>query len=207
MNPYLVSLESGSDVLSGFVNKNGMLTIEVTKTFGESTVSKILDLVQNASSRKAKTEHFISKFARYYTPVVVILAGLIAFVPPLILSGATFADWIYRALVFLVISCPCALVVSIPLGFFGGIGAASRNGILVKGSNYLEALNDVKVVVFDKTGTLTKGVFKVTAIRPEGGRTEDELMEPGSHRGSQFQSSDCRIHSRSLGQSHSHARC
>lgn len=170
-------LESGSDVLSGFVNKNGMLTIEVTKTFGESTVSKILDLVQNASSRKAKTEHFISKFARYYTPVVVILAAVIAFVPPLILSGATFADWIYRALVFLVISCPCALVVSIPLGFFGGIGAASRNGILVKGSNYLEALNDVKVVVFDKTGTLTKGVFKVTAIRPEGGRTEDELME------------------------------
>lgn len=170
-------LEPGNDVLSGFVNKNGMLTIEVTKTFGESTVSKILDLVQNASSRKAKTEHFISKFARYYTPVVVILAAVIAFVPPLILSGATFADWIYRALVFLVISCPCALVVSIPLGFFGGIGAASRNGILVKGSNYLEALNDVKVVVFDKTGTLTKGVFKVTAIRPEGGRTEDELME------------------------------
>lgn len=170
-------LEPGSDVLSGFVNKNGMLTIEVTKTFGESTVSKILDLVQNASSRKAKTEHFISKFARYYTPVVVILAALIALVPPLVLSGATFADWIYRALVFLVISCPCALVVSIPLGFFGGIGAASRNGILVKGSNYLEALNDVKVVVFDKTGTLTKGVFKVTAIRPEDGRTEEELME------------------------------
>ncbi|WP_339786564.1 heavy metal translocating P-type ATPase [Paenibacillus sp. FSL R7-0313] len=170
-------LEPGSDVLSGFVNKNGMLTIEVTKTFGESTVSKILDLVQNASSRKAKTEHFISKFARYYTPVVVILAALIAFVPPLILSGATFADWIYRALVFLVISCPCALVVSIPLGFFGGIGAASRNGILVKGSNYLEALNDVKVVVFDKTGTLTKGVFKVTAIRPEGGHTQEELMK------------------------------
>ncbi|MGV2885582.1 heavy metal translocating P-type ATPase [Paenibacillus taichungensis] len=170
-------LEPGSDVLSGFVNKNGMLTIEVTKTFGESTVSKILDLVQNASSRKAKTEHFISKFARYYTPVVVILAALIALVPPLVLSGATFADWIYRALVFLVISCPCALVVSIPLGFFGGIGAASRNGILIKGSNYLEALNDVKVVVFDKTGTLTKGVFKVTAIRPEAGRTEDELME------------------------------
>jgi len=170
-------LEPGSDVLSGFVNKNGLLTIEVTKTFGESTVSKILDLVQNASSRKAKTEHFISKFARYYTPVVVILAAVIAFVPPLILSGATFADWIYRALVFLVISCPCALVVSIPLGFFGGIGAASRNGILIKGSNYLEALNDVKVVVFDKTGTLTKGVFKVTAIRPEGGRTEEELMK------------------------------
>lgn len=173
-------LEPGSDVLSGFVNKNGMLTIEVTKTFGESTVSKILDMVQNASSRKAKTEHFISKFARYYTPVVVILAALIAFVPPLLLSGATFADWIYRALVFLVISCPCALVVSIPLGFFGGIGAASRNGILVKGSNYLEALNDVKVVVFDKTGTLTKGVFKVTSVHPEGTRTEEELMKLAS---------------------------
>ncbi|GGH72913.1 cadmium transporter [Paenibacillus silvae] len=169
-------LKPGSDALSGFVNKNGMLTIEVTKTFGESTVSKILDMVQNASSRKAKTEHFISKFARYYTPVVVILAALIALVPPLLLSGATFADWIYRALVFLVISCPCALVVSIPLGFFGGIGAASRNGILVKGSNYLEALNDVKVVVFDKTGTLTKGVFKVTAVYPEGARSEEELM-------------------------------
>lgn len=170
-------LEPGSDVLSGFVNKNGILTIEVTKTFGESTVSKILDLVQNASSRKAKTEHFISKFARYYTPAVVILAALIALVPPLLISGATFSDWVYRALVFLVISCPCALVVSIPLGFFGGIGAASRNGILVKGSNYLEALNDVKLVVFDKTGTLTKGVFKVTDIRPEGERTKDALME------------------------------
>ncbi|MBR2564156.1 MAG: cadmium-translocating P-type ATPase [Paenibacillus sp.] len=169
-------LEPGSDVLSGFVNKNGLLTIEVTKTFGESTVSKILDMVQNASSRKAKTEHFISKFARYYTPVVVILAALIAFLPPLLLSGATFADWIYRALVFLVISCPCALVVSIPLGFFGGIGAASRNGILVKGSNYLEALNDVSVVVFDKTGTLTKGVFKVTSVHPEGTRSEEELL-------------------------------
>lgn len=170
-------LEPGSDVLSGFVNKNGILTIEVTKTFGESTVSKILDLVQNASGRKAKTEHFISKFARYYTPAVVILAALIALVPPLLISGATFSDWVYRALVFLVISCPCALVVSIPLGFFGGIGAASRNGILVKGSNYLEALNDVKLVVFDKTGTLTKGVFKVTDIRPEGERTKDALME------------------------------
>ncbi|CAI6085839.1 Potassium-transporting ATPase ATP-binding subunit [Paenibacillus sp. JJ-100] len=169
-------LEPGSDVLSGFVNKNGLLTIEVTKTFGESTVSKILDMVQNASSRKAKTEHFISKFARYYTPVVVILAALIALVPPLLLNGATFADWIYRALVFLVISCPCALVVSIPLGFFGGIGAASRNGILVKGSNYLEALNDVRVVVFDKTGTLTKGVFKVTSVHPEGARSEEELL-------------------------------
>ncbi|PYE42408.1 cadmium-translocating P-type ATPase [Paenibacillus barcinonensis] len=169
-------LKPGSDALSGFVNKNGMLTIEVTKTFGESTVSKILDMVQNASSRKAKTEHFISKFARYYTPVVVILAALIALVPPLLLNGATFADWIYRALVFLVISCPCALVVSIPLGFFGGIGAASRNGILVKGSNYLEALNDVKVVVFDKTGTLTKGVFKVTAVHSQGAHTEEELM-------------------------------
>ncbi|HGK1862395.1 TPA: HAD-IC family P-type ATPase, partial [Streptococcus pneumoniae] len=131
-------------------------TIEVTKEFGESTVSKILDLVQNASSKKAPTENFITKFARYYTPVVVITAAIMAFIPPLILEGATFADWIYRALVFLVISCPCALVVSIPLGFFGGIGGASKSGVLVKGSNYLEALNDVKYIVFDKTGTLTK---------------------------------------------------
>ena len=159
-------VEVGNDVLSGFVNQNGVLTVEVTKEFGESTVSKILDLVQNASSKKAPTENFITKFARYYTPVVVITAAIMAFIPPLILEGATFSDWIYRALVFLVISCPCALVVSIPLGFFGGIGGASKSGILVKGSNYLEALNDVKYIVFDKTGTLTKGVFKVTKMDP-----------------------------------------
>jgi Cd2+/Zn2+-exporting ATPase len=154
----------GDDILSGFINKNGVLTIEVTKEFGDSTVAKILDLVENASSKKAETEKFITKFARYYTPVVVIVAVLLATVPPLLISGATFSDWLYRALVFLVISCPCALVISIPLGFFGGIGASSKNGVLIKGSNYLEGLNDVKYVVFDKTGTLTKGSFKVNNI-------------------------------------------
>lgn len=167
---------AGDDVLSGFINKNGVLTIEVTKVFSESTVAKILDLVENASSKKAPTENFITKFARYYTPVVVIVAALLAVLPPLIISGATFADWVYRALIFLVISCPCALVVSIPLGFFGGIGASSKNGVLVKGSNYLEALNDVKYVVFDKTGTLTKGAFKVNGIYPQNGWTEQELL-------------------------------
>lgn len=170
-------VEPGSEVLSGFINKNGVLTIEVTKDFGESTVSKILDLVQNASNKKAPTENFITKFARYYTPAVVIIAVLLGLVPPLILADASFSDWIYRALVFLVISCPCALVVSIPLGFFGGIGAASKNGILVKGSNYLEALNDVKYVVFDKTGTLTKGAFTVTGIYPQKDFSKDELLE------------------------------
>lgn len=170
-------VEVGNDVLSGFINKNGLLTIEVTKEFGESTVSKILDLVQNASSKKAPTENFITKFARYYTPVVVVIAVLLAIVPPLVVPGATFSDWIYRALVFLVISCPCALVVSIPLGFFGGIGGASRSGVLVKGSNYLEALNNVEIVIFDKTGTLTKGVFNVTEINPQNNYTEEELIE------------------------------
>ena len=159
-------LAPGSDALSGFVNQNGVLTVEVSKSFGESTVSKILDLVQNAGSRKAPTENFISKFARYYTPAVVFGALAVAVIPPLLIQGATFSQWIYRALIFLVISCPCALVISIPLGFFGGIGGASKRGILVKGSNYLEALNNVDTVVFDKTGTLTKGVFKVTAIEP-----------------------------------------
>ncbi|WP_025688139.1 heavy metal translocating P-type ATPase [Paenibacillus zanthoxyli] len=170
------SAEPGSAVLSGFINKNGVIAVEVTQTFAESAVSKILELVQNASNNKAKTENFITRFARGYTPVVVITAALLAVVPPLLISGATFSDWIYRALVFLVISCPCALVVSIPLGFFGGIGAASRSGILIKGSNYLEALNDVKTVVFDKTGTLTKGQFKVTDIHPAEGVTESELL-------------------------------
>lgn len=175
------SSEPGSKVLSGFINRNGVVTIEVTQTFGESAVSKILELVQNASNNKAKTENFITKFARGYTPVVVITALLLAVIPPLVLSGATFSDWIYRALVFLVISCPCALVVSIPLGFFGGIGAASKSGILVKGSNFLEALNDVKVVVFDKTGTLTKGQFKVTGIYPSGGVQESELLRTAAY--------------------------
>ncbi|MRN55379.1 heavy metal translocating P-type ATPase [Paenibacillus monticola] len=171
----------GSAVLSGFINRNGVITIEVTQTFGESAVSKILELVQNASSNKAKTENFITKFARGYTPVVVITALLLATLPPLFISGATFTDWIYRALVFLVISCPCALVVSIPLGFFGGIGAASKSGILIKGSNFLEALNDVKVVVFDKTGTLTKGQFNVTGIYPAEGKSESELLRVAAY--------------------------
>lgn len=175
------STQPGSQVLSGFINRNGVITIEVTKDFGESAVSQILELVQNATNNKAKTENFITKFARAYTPVVVITALLLAVVPPLVLSGATFSDWIYRALVFLVISCPCALVVSIPLGFFGGIGAASKNGILVKGSNYLEALNDVKIVVFDKTGTLTKGQFTVTGNVPAEGFTEQELLRVAAY--------------------------
>lgn len=165
------------EVLSGSINQRGLLTIKVTKLFSESTVSKILDLVQNASSKKAPTENFITKFARYYTPAVVISAALLAFLPPLFIPNATFSEWIYRALIFLVISCPCALVVSIPLGFFGGIGGASKNGILIKGSNFLEALNDVHTVVFDKTGTLTKGVFKVTQIIPTGNLSKETLLE------------------------------
>jgi len=166
----------GDNILSGVINKNGLLTIEVEKEFGDSTVAKILDLVQNASSKKAPTENFITKFARYYTPAVVFSALALAIIPPLVIEGAIFSDWIYRALAFLVVSCPCALVVSIPLGFFGGIGGASKNGILVKGGNYLEALNDVEIVVFDKTGTLTKGIFKVTEIKPENNISEDELI-------------------------------
>lgn len=169
-------VEVGSDILSGCININGVITAEVTKEFGESTVSKILDLVENASSKKSNSEQFITKFARYYTPVVVIIAALLAIIPPLIIDGATFSDWIYRALAFLVVSCPCALVVSIPLSFFGGIGGASRKGILVKGSNYLEALAETEIVVFDKTGTLTKGVFNVQEIHPEG-VSKEELLE------------------------------
>lgn len=174
-------VQGGSEVLSGFINKNGLLTIEVSKEFGESTVAKILDLVQNASSKKAPTENFITKFARYYTPIVVYAALALAVIPPLIIEGATFSQWIYRALVFLVISCPCALVVSIPLGFFGGIGGASKNGILVKGGNYLEALNNVETVIMDKTGTLTKGVFKVTKIVAMNGFSRDEILEYGAY--------------------------
>ncbi|WP_297429914.1 heavy metal translocating P-type ATPase [Clostridium sp.] len=166
----------GDDILSGVINKSGLLTIKVEKEFGDSTVSKILDLVQNASSKKAPTENFITKFARFYTPAVVFAALALAIIPPFIIQGATFSEWVYRALAFLVVSCPCALVVSIPLGFFGGIGGASKNGILVKGGNYLESLNDVEMVVFDKTGTLTKGIFKVTEIKPENNITKDELI-------------------------------
>ena len=174
-------LERGSDALSGFINTSGVLTIEVTKGFEESTVSKILDLVQNASSKKAPTEKFITKFARYYTPVVVFGALALALIPPLFIPGEIFSDWIYRALVFLLVSCPCALVISIPLGFIGGIGGASKKGILVKGGNYLEALNSVETVVFDKTGTLTKGVFKVTGTYPQNGFAEKELLENAAY--------------------------
>lgn len=174
-------VKSGDDILAGCINKNGLLTIEVNKEFGQSTLAKILDLVQNASSKKAPTEKFITKFARYYTPIVVISAMILAILPPLLIPGATFSEWIYRALVFLVVSCPCALVISIPLGFFGGIGGASKNGILVKGGNYLEALNNVEVVVFDKTGTLTKGVFKVTEIHEESDISKEELLEYAAH--------------------------
>ena len=159
--------KAGDDVLSGFINKNGLIEIQVAKVFSESTVSKILYLMENAGSKKSKTENFITKFARYYTPVVVITALVVAIFPPLLIQGATFSDWIYRALIFLVVSCPCALVISIPLGFFGGIGGASRHGILIKGTNYLEVLNDLESVVMDKTGTLTKGIFKVTEVNAE----------------------------------------
>ncbi|MDR1726658.1 MAG: cadmium-translocating P-type ATPase [Acidobacteriota bacterium] len=167
----------GDEVLSGTINTNGLLHVEVTRPFAESTVSKILELVQNAGERKAPLEHFITKFARYYTPAVVIAAVLVAAVPPLVLPGAGFAEWVRRALVFLVVSCPCALVISIPLGYFAGIGGASRQGILVKGGNYLEALNGVTRVVFDKTGTLTKGVFAVGGVFPAQGVSGEELLE------------------------------
>ena len=159
--------KAGDDVLSGFINKNGLIEIQVAKVFSESTVSKILYLMENAGSKKSKTENFITKFAKYYTPAVVITALIVAIFPPLLIQGATFSDWIYRALIFLVVSCPCALVISIPLGFFGGIGGASRHGILIKGTNYLEVLNDLESVVMDKTGTLTKGIFKVTEVNAE----------------------------------------
>ncbi len=169
------SVSVGDDVLSGCINQNGLLTIEVTKEFGESTVSKILDLVENASSKKSKSEKFITKFAKYYTPVVVGIALVLAILPPLFLADAMFADWIYRALTFLVVSCPCALVISIPLGFFGGIGGASKVGILIKGSNYLEALSHTEMVVFDKTGTLTEGVFEVQEVNSAQMAKEDLL--------------------------------
>lgn len=168
-------VESGDEVLSGMVNLNQLLTIEVTKEYNQSTVKKILDLVENASSKKAKTEKFITKFSRYYTPFVVGIAFLVAVLPPL-LTGAAFNTWFYRALIFLVVSCPCALVISIPLGFFGGIGLASKNGILVKGGNYLEALNSVDKIVFDKTGTLTKGSFEVAEVKSHSSYSADELL-------------------------------
>lgn len=169
-------VKEGEEVLSGSINKTGLLIVETTKLFSESTVSKILDLVQNASSKKAKTEQFITQFAKYYTPFVVISAVFLAFLPPLLMQDALLSDWFRRALVFLVVSCPCALVVSIPLSFFGGIGGASKNGILVKGGNFLEALNSVDKVVFDKTGTLTKGLFSVTSITALQGYSEEDVL-------------------------------
>ena len=163
------------EVLSGCINNDGILKIKVSKEFEESTVSKILDLVENASSRKSKSENFISKFAKYYTPIVVIVSVALAVIPPLVIKEALFSDWLYRALSFLVVSCPCALVISIPLSFFGGIGAASKIGVLIKGSNYLEALASAEIVVCDKTGTLTEGVFKVQKIEAIG-YSDDELL-------------------------------
>ena len=170
----------GDEILSGCINQNGLLTIKVTKEFGESTVSKILDLVENASSKKSKHENFITKFAKYYTPIVVIIALVLAIIPPLVLKDAGLKEWIYRALTFLVVSCPCALVISIPLGFFGGIGGSSKMGVLVKGSNYLEALAKTEVVVFDKTGTLTEGVFEVQKVEPVG-ISKEELIKLAAH--------------------------
>ena len=165
----------GDSVISGCVNQSGLLRVQVTKAFGESTVAKILDLVENSSSKKARAENFITKFARYYTPIVVIAAAALAVLPPLFF-GQSWASWLQRALIFLVVSCPCALVISIPLSFFGGIGGASKQGILVKGGNYLEALAQAGIVVFDKTGTLTKGTFEVTAVHPQQ-VGEGELLE------------------------------
>lgn len=169
------SVDEGEEVISGCINQSGLLKVRVTKEFGQSTVAKILDLVENSASKKAKAENFITRFAKYYTPVVVIAAAMLAVIPPLILGGG-WANWIHRALIFLVISCPCALVISVPLSFFGGIGGASKSGILVKGGNYLEALANSEIVVFDKTGTLTKGVFRVTSVHPEN-FPEDKLVE------------------------------
>ena len=170
------SIRKGDEALSGCINQSGLLTLKVTKSFGESTVSKITDLVENASARKAPTENFITTFARYYTPVVVGMAAVWAIIPPLVLGGG-WSEWLRRGFVFLIVSCPCALVISIPLTFFGGIGAASKRGVLVKGSNYLEALNKVSVVVFDKTGTLTKGVFEVANIIPAAGYQKEQVLE------------------------------
>ncbi len=169
-------IEEGKDVLSGCINLSGVIRIKITKEYGESTVSKILDLVENASSKKSKSENFITKFAKYYTPIVVILAAMIAVIPTLLIKEATFSEWLYRALSFLVVSCPCALVISIPLSFFGGIGGASKIGVLIKGSNYLEALSNAEIVVFDKTGTLTEGVFEVQKVCATE-MTKEELLE------------------------------
>ena len=175
------SVKEGESVMAGMINKSGTLTVKVTKLFGESSIAKILDLVENATAKKAKTEKFITKFARYYTPVVVFGALLVAVLPPLLVQGELFSDWIYRALIMLVVSCPCALVISIPLGYFGGIGGASHKGILIKGSNYLDALTAVKIIVFDKTGTLTKGEFKVSEIVSKNGFNDSEVLKYAAH--------------------------
>lgn len=170
------TVKTGETVLAGMINRTGLLTVRVTKLFGDSSIAKILDLVENATSKKAATEKFITRFARYYTPIVVVLSLAVALLPPLFIPGATHEEWVYRALILLVISCPCGLVISIPLGYFGGVGGAAKRGILVKGSTFLDALTDVKMVVFDKTGTLTKGVFKVTQIVTKNGFSEAELL-------------------------------
>ncbi len=166
----------GETVLAGTINQTGLLTVTVTKLFGESSISRILDLVENASAKKAETEKFIAKFARRYTPIVVVSSLLVALIPPLVIPGATHAEWVYRALILLVISCPCGLVISIPLGYFGGIGGAAKRGILIKGSTFLDTLSGVKAIAFDKTGTLTQGVFKVTEIVPSNGFKQSDLL-------------------------------
>ena len=170
------TVRQGETILAGAINQTGSLTVRVTKLFAESSIAKILDLVENASSKKAPTEKFITRFARYYTPVVVFLSLAVAILPPLLIPGATSEQWVYRALVLLVISCPCGLVISIPLGYFGGVGGAAKRGILVKGSTFLDALTDVKTVIFDKTGTLTEGVFQVTQVSPYNGYSEKEIL-------------------------------
>ncbi len=170
------TVKEGDTILAGVINHTGSLTVRVTKLFSESSIAKILDLVEHASSKKAPTEKFITRFARYYTPVVVFLSLAIAILPPLLIPNATSEEWVYRALVLLVISCPCGLVISIPLGYFGGVGGAAKRGILVKGSTFLDALTDVKTVIFDKTGTLTEGVFQVSQICPDNGYGEQELL-------------------------------
>ena len=173
-------VSEGDQILSGYINLNGVIKVAVTKEYGESTVSKILDLVENASSKKTKSENFITRFAKYYTPIVVIIAIILAIAPPLIIEGASFKDWVYRSLSFLVVSCPCALVISIPLSFFGGIGGASKMGVLVKGSNYLEALSEAEIMVFDKTGTLTEGVFEVQEVEPVD-ISKEELLKVAAY--------------------------
>jgi Zn2+/Cd2+-exporting ATPase len=171
------SVKVGEAVLAGTINQSGLLTVKVTKLFTESSINRILELVENASSKKAPTQKFISKFASYYTPIVTIAALLVASIPPLVIPGATAAEWVYRALVLLVISCPCGLVISIPLGYFGGVGGAAKHGILVKGATYLDALSQVKTIVFDKTGTLSQGVFNVIKISPAAGYSRERLLE------------------------------